>query len=122
MQEKAKRIGMYEGMYIINSALSEEGRKQAYDKIKDGIVQQGGKITDTEEWGRKKLEYKIKREGKEGYHSEGYYYILAFEAPTSAILTLWGEYKHHEDLVRSMILCAEKAQITREHKPLKEVQ
>jgi small subunit ribosomal protein S6 len=121
MQEKNKRMGTYEGMYIINSALSEESRKQAFDKIKDGITQLGGKIIVPHEWGRRKLEYKIKREGKEGYHSEGYYYILFFEAPTLSILTLWGDYKHHEDLVRFMTMRVEKVQDTLEFKPLKEV-
>jgi small subunit ribosomal protein S6 len=121
MLEKFERKGKYEGMYIINSLLSEDSRKQALEKIKDGITQAGGNIHSVLEWGRRKLEYKIKREGKEGYHNEGYYYVINFEAPTLSIKALWNDYKFHEDLVRFMTISVEAWQETLEFKPLKEV-
>jgi len=117
---KQKRTGLYEGMYILSATLSEDARKKAFDKITDGIIEKEGKILKTHEMGRKKLLYKIKRKG-EGYCGEGYYYVLFFEAPTSAIIELSASFKHHEDLIRSMTMRVEKVQETLEFKPLKEM-
>ena len=120
MQEKLERMGIYEGMYIIDSSLSEELRKHTIEEIKGNIAKNGGKILVTHEWGRKKLEYKFKRVGQAGHHNDGYYYILFFEAPTLSIRTLWQEYRLNERLVRYMTMRVEKAQESLEFKALKE--
>lgn len=114
MKEKA-RMGLYEGMYILKASLSEELRKKALEKIKDGITEKGGIIHKTHDsMGRRKFEYKIDRQ------SEGYYYVLYFEVPTAAISELWKEYRHLEDLVRFITMRVETVQESLEFKPLKE--
>ncbi len=115
--QKNKRMGKYEGMYILSSTLSEDARKQALEKIKTAIVEKEGEIQTVIEWGQRKLLYKIKNDG--ATYSQGYYYILGFNAPTAAILELNAESKFNEDLIRSMILRVEKDP-TIDFKPLKE--
>jgi small subunit ribosomal protein S6 len=110
---KKDRRGLYEGMYILSATLSDESRKKSFDKITDGILEKGGEIKKIHEQGRKKLAYEI--DGKR----EGFYYVLFFEAPTSAVLELWKEYQLHEDLVRFMTRRVETVQETLEFKPLK---
>jgi small subunit ribosomal protein S6 len=116
--QKNKRVGLYEGMYILSSKLSEDARKQAFEKITNGIIEKEGKILKTHEMGLRKLLYKIKTGGNT--FSQGYYYVLFFEAPTSAILELTASSKFNEDLIRCMTLRVEKVQETLEFKPLKE--
>ena len=111
---KKDRKGLYEGMYILSTTLSDESRKKAFDKITDGIVQKGGEIHKIHEQGRRKMAYEI--DGKR----EGFYYVLFFTAPTSSILDLWKDYQLHEDLIRFMTMRVEKVQETLEFKPLKQ--
>lgn len=113
MEHKRKRVGLYEGMYILSATLSDESRRKAFDKITDGISAQGGHVMKIHELGRKRMAYEIN--GKR----EGYYYVVFFEAPTSAINALWREYHLHEDLIRFMNTRVEKVQESLEFKPLK---
>jgi small subunit ribosomal protein S6 len=108
-----KRKGLYEGMYILSSALSDESRKKALDKITDGISQKEGEILKVFDQGRRRLTYEIS--GKK----EGHYFVLYFEAPTSIVQELWREYHLHEDLVRFMTMRVESVPETLEFKSLK---
>ena len=110
---KKTRKELYEGMYILSATLSDESRKKAFDKITEGIVQNGGEIHKIHEQGRRKLAYEI--DGKR----EGFYYVLFFTAPTSSLADLWKDYQLHEDLIRFMTKRAESVQETLEFKPLK---
>ncbi len=110
---KKSRNGLYEGMYILSATLSEDSRKKAFDKIVDGITQKGGSIRKLHELGRRKLAYSIDNK------REGYYYVLYFDAPTSAIDELWKEYHLHEDLIRFMTLRVENVLESLDFKPLK---
>ena len=109
-----KRKGLYEGMYILSSALSDESRKKAFDKIVEGITQKEGEVLKIFDQGRRKLAYEI------GGKREGHYYVLYFEAPTSAVQELWKEYHLHEDLVRFMTMRALKVPESLEFKSLKQ--
>lgn len=106
------RIHLYEGMYIISPTLSDEARKKALDKIEKGITERGGKIVKLHDQGRKRLAYEI------GGHREGHYFIIYFEAPTSAINEMWLEYHLNEDLLRFLTLRAEKVMEKIEFKSL----
>jgi len=107
-----KHNGLYEGMYILSSVLSDDSRKKAWDKIVDGITEKGGTVKKLHDMGRRKLAYEI--DGKK----EGYYYVLFFEAPTSIIAELWKEYHLHEDLIRFLTMRVENVQESLQFKPL----
>lgn len=110
---KKQRKALYEGMYILSATLSEESRKKAFEKITDSILKQGGELHKVHERGRSRLAYSI--DGKR----EGYYYVIYFTAPTSAITELWKDYQLHEDLIRFMTTRTEKVLETLEFQPLK---
>ena len=111
-----QRQNLYEGMYVISATLSEEARQKALERIKTGIINQGGEIKKIHERGRRRLAYEI-----DG-HREGYDIIIYFTAPTSAINELWQEYHLNEDLIRFITLRAEKVLEKIEFKPLVEQQ
>lgn len=110
------RQNLYEGMYVISATLSEDARNKALDRIQSGITNRGGEIKKIHEQGRRRLAYEI-----DG-HREGYYYLIYFTAPTSAISELWQEYHLNEDLIRFITLRTEKVMEKIEFKPLVEQQ
>ncbi len=107
---------LYEGMYVISATLSDDARHKALEKIQAGITNQGGEIKKIHDQGRRRLAYEI------GGHREGYYYILYFSVPSSAISELWQEYHLNEDLIRFITLRADKVMDKIEFKPLAEQQ
>lgn len=63
----------YEIMYIIRPELDEAGVKSANADIQKLLTDNGGKVTDVNEWGLRDLAYAIKKETK------GYYVVLKVE-------------------------------------------
>ncbi len=47
----------YESVVIINAALEDPQIEQAIASIQTNIKSNGGEITETEDWGRKRLAY-----------------------------------------------------------------
>ena len=92
MSEKEKK-SIYEGMFILNSALSDDARQKALDRITNGIQERGGEVHKVHDQGRRKLAYEI------GGKKEGYYYLVYFTSPTTAISPLWRDYHLNEDLI-----------------------
>lgn len=111
---KVKRSRLYEGMYILNSTLSEDARKKALAKITDGISDKGGEILKIHDMGKKRLAYPI--EGKK----EGYYYLIYFDLETKSVSELWQDYHLNEDLIRYVTVCAASVKDTLEFKPIKQ--
>ncbi len=112
---QTERKNLYEGMYIISAKLSDDARNKALEKIKSGITSRGGEVVKIHDQGRRRLAYDI-----EG-HREGHYYILYFDAPSTAIEEMWQEYHLSEDLVRFITLRAESVMEKIEFKPLEEI-
>lgn len=103
MQETTKkRIGLYEGMFILNAALSEDGRQKVWERILEMMTSRGGTVERVHDQGRRRLAYEIK--GKR----EGYYYLVYFHLPREAIKDFWKALYLDEDLIRFMTLTAER--------------
>ena len=72
----------YETIFILNPDLSEEDSREAIEKV-TGIVQSlQGEVLKTEEWGKKRLAYEIKR------MSKGLFVILHFMGTTEVLTEL----------------------------------
>ena len=109
---KQERKHLYEGMYILSASLSDDARQKALDKITTGVTKRSGEVIKTFDQGRKKFAYEI--DGRR----EGYYYILYFSVPATAMIEMWREYHVHEDLIRFMTLRVESAPEKIEFQPL----
>lgn len=112
-----KGLGLYEAMFIVRPELNEADRAKAQSDIQDVITANGGQVVKVHNWGKRKLEYKIDI-GEKTLHSDGYYFIYFFEAPTNSILNMEAKYKMSQSIIRYMILRADKVQETIEFKPL----
>lgn len=60
----------YEIGFILNPELDEEEEKKVLNSVLDVIKKNKGKVEKTDEWGKKKLAYPIKK------HQDGIYYFL----------------------------------------------
>ncbi|MCR5715818.1 MAG: 30S ribosomal protein S6 [Lachnospiraceae bacterium] len=68
----------YELAVVVSANIEDEKRAEVLDKVKALVERFGGKITDVDDWGKKKLAYEIQK------MKEGFYYFIHFEAETSA--------------------------------------
>ena len=72
----------YEMLYVLDSALTDEGKDAFVKKFEDIVVSSKGKVVSTDKWGVKKLAYPI------NYKHDGYYVLMTFEADGSAVKEL----------------------------------
>lgn len=63
----------YEGVFIINTDLSAENAKGVVAQIQELVLKNGGRVDGIQEWGRKRLAYKIKKK------QDGNYVIINFQ-------------------------------------------
>ena len=60
----------YEGVFILSPDLSQDASKGAVAQLQELVTKNGGRVDGLQEWGRKRLAYKIKKK------HEGHYVIL----------------------------------------------
>jgi small subunit ribosomal protein S6 len=87
-------MNLYETAFILKPTLTPDETQARIAMFKDIITNQGGEICAMDEWGSKKLAYKIEK------FERGYYVIIYFKAPGKAILELERVYTITEDILR----------------------
>lgn len=97
-------MNIYENIVILNASLSDEEIETAAGKIRDLITAANGEILSTDNWGRKKLAYEIKKQKK------GLYILFLFKAPAPVIKKLEDYYKVSDNVIKHMIIKFEKKQ------------
>jgi len=63
----------YEGVFIIDPDITADASKATVTQIQDLVTKNGGRIDGIQEWGKKRLAYKIKKK------QDGSYVILNFQ-------------------------------------------
>ena len=63
----------YEGIFILDPDLSTDASKAAVTQVQDLVTKNGGRIDGLQEWGRKRLAYKINKK------QDGTYVVLNFQ-------------------------------------------
>lgn len=67
----------YELAVVVSAKLEEEDRAAVVEKAKALIERFGGRITNVDDWGKKRLAYEIQK------MREGFYYFIQFESDNS---------------------------------------
>lgn len=88
----------YELALVVNAKIDDDARAAVVDKAKALIERFGGKVGETEEWGKRKLAYEIQK------MNEGYYYFIQFEAETSAPAEIESRMRIAENVLRYLIV------------------
>ncbi len=88
----------YELTIILNPDIAEEDVPQTMEKLSALIAKNGGEITDTEQWGRRKLSYPIR------HHAEGNYVMMKLGLEPEKTIQLESDLNLVEDYLRHLLL------------------
>ena len=92
----------YELMLIFDASLDEKAIEDECQKIFSIIEKGDGKITNSTNWGGRKLAYPIK------HNENGYYFIINFEADDKIIREIDRVNKINDKILRHLIVKDEK--------------
>ena len=92
----------YETVFILTPVLSETQMKEAVQKFKKVITDNGGEIVHEDNWGLRKLAYPIQKK------STGFYQLFEFKGEPSLVSRLELEYRRDERIIRFMTIVLDK--------------
>jgi small subunit ribosomal protein S6 len=95
-------MNQYETVFILTPVLSDEQMKEAVNKFKGILTDNGAEIINEENWGLKKLAYPIEKK------STGFYVLLEFKAEPTVIAKLETNYRRDEKVIRYLTTKLEK--------------
>ena len=84
----------YESVWVVNGDLADEEVKATIDKFSRIITTQGGTLVGMEEWGRKKLAFKIKGT------TRGYYVVVDYAGTPATVKELERNYRIDDRIIR----------------------
>ena len=91
----------YELMFIIRPELDDEQVTTATDRVHQLVVANGGNVTKTAAWGRRRLAYNV------GQLREGHYVVSNFEIGSDKIIELERVLKISDTVFRHLIVVHE---------------
>lgn len=92
-----KTMQNYETLFMLDVTLGEEAVRALVDKF-TALIAENGEITETNEWGKRKLAYEI------DYKSEGYYVLINFKSGAEFPSELERVFNITEGVMRSIVL------------------
>ena len=92
----------YETLYILKPDLEEEKKDALVAKFSEIITSNGGTVTKTDEWGKRRLAYPI------NYINDGYYVLTYFSAGSELPAELERNFKIADDVIRYIVVNLEK--------------
>ena len=92
----------YEIMYIVNANLDDAKRTEVITNLHAIITDNGGSVTDVNEWGLKEFAYKIED------MSKGYYVVTNFEANNECLDEFDRLIGINQNIIRYMIVNKEE--------------
>src|ERR1700712_1071630 len=95
----------YETVFILTPVLSDTQMKDAVEKFKSVLKDNGAEIENEENWGLRKLAYPIQ------HKNTGFYQLFEFKAKTTLINILEVEYKRDERILRFLTTVLDKHSI-----------
>ncbi len=88
----------YELMVIFSPKLTVDQAKQANEKMLALLIENGGEIIKTDDWGKRFLAYPIEKV------KEGHYFVNYFRFETTEIKTVKRLFNINEDILRTLII------------------
>ncbi len=92
----------YETVFILTPVLSDAQMKEAVEKFKTLLQEEGAEIINEENWGLRKLAYPIEKK------STGFYNMLEFKADPSVIAKLEINFRRDERVIRFLTFRMDK--------------
>jgi small subunit ribosomal protein S6 len=95
-------LNQYETAFIVTPVLSEAQMKEAVEKFRGILKDNGAEVVHQEDWGLRKLAYPINNK------STGFYHLIEFKAPATVIDKLETEYRRDERIIRFLTFRMDK--------------
>ncbi|MCH5224407.1 MAG: 30S ribosomal protein S6 [Muribaculaceae bacterium] len=95
-------MNCYETVFILTPVLSDEQMKEAVEKFKNVLLQNGAEIVNEELWGLKKLAYPIQKK------STGFYCLLEFKGEPTIVKKLDIAFRRDEKVIRFLTFRLDK--------------
>lgn len=92
----------YETVFILTPVLSEAQIKEAVEKFKKTLTDNGAELVHEEHWGLRKLAYSIQKK------NTGYYQLVQFKANAAIVATLETDFKRDDRVMRYLTTKLEK--------------
>ena len=96
-------MSKYELTFVVNAKIEDDERAAVVDKCKALIERFGGTITNVDEWGKRRLAYEIQKK------IECFYYIVQFDAPTTAPAEIESRIRIMDNVMRYLVVKREEA-------------
>jgi small subunit ribosomal protein S6 len=88
----------YELVFILDANLSEDDFTRVLGKVNDQITKLGGTVTETNQWGKRRLAYPINKQ------AEGNYVLEKVQINQTALKELDANLKMSEDVLRYLFV------------------
>jgi len=95
------KLSKYETTFVVDSLQKSENKEHIVTKVENFIKNNGGKIGEVEDWGKKRLAYEINRK------QYGNYYQIHFEGPGNLPGLLEREYRLEEGILRFLTITSD---------------
>ena len=95
-------MNQYETVFILTPVLSDVQMKEAVEKFKGILQNEGAEIINEENWGLKKLAYPIQKK------STGFYQLIEFNANPATIAKLELNFRRDERVIRFLTFKMDK--------------
>ena len=95
-------MNQYETVFILTPVLSDDQMKEAVEKFKGYLEQNGAEILNLENWGLKKLAYNIEKK------STGFYTLIEFKAEPTVISNFEVQMRRDERVLRFLTVKLDK--------------
>ncbi|HZK09929.1 MAG TPA: 30S ribosomal protein S6 [Clostridia bacterium] len=90
-------MNKYESIVVFRPDLEEDARVKLLERFKE-IIGRYGKVESVDDWGMKRLAYEIEK------LTDGYYYLINFEANSDLPEELERNYKIQDQVIRYNII------------------
>ena len=92
----------YETVFILTPVLSEPQMKEAVEKFKTVLTNEGATIVNEENWGMRKLAYPIEKK------TTGFYTLVEFDGEPTIVKTLETAFRRDEKVLRFLTFRLDK--------------
>ena len=95
-------MNCYETVFILTPVLSDDQMKEAVEKFRNVLVENGAEIVNEEQWGLKKLAYPIQKK------TTGFYCLLEFKGEPTIVKKLDIAFRRDERVIRFLTFRLDK--------------
>ncbi|MBP3422032.1 MAG: 30S ribosomal protein S6 [Lachnospiraceae bacterium] len=96
-------MNKYELAVIVSAKIEDDERAATVEKVKAYIERFGGKVTNVDEWGKKRLAYDIQK------MKEAFYYFIQFDAEASVPYEVENRVRIMENVLRYLCVRQDEA-------------